>query len=168
MTDADWLRARYLDDRWSAKRIGVKLGVCEETARQRLKAAGVPLRTHGRAGDLEQLVRRYDGGATTAELALDHGLSIKTIRKRLRRGGVTLQKAGNRPRRAPVLDDETWLRRRYVDEGASTTVIAAELGCASGTVRDALIRQDIPLRSRSEAGRLDWAGRHTSGTTTTS
>jgi hypothetical protein len=44
------------------------------------------------------------------------------------------------------LDDAGWLRRRYLDEGASTREIAREVGRDRKTVRTALRRHGIPAR----------------------
>src|SRR5947209_6799374 len=41
-------------------------------------------------------------------------------------------------RRYPQLGDASWLRRRYVDDGASVRMIAAEVGCGDAAVRRAL------------------------------
>lgn len=49
----------------------------------------------------------------------------------------------SRPRE---LDDEAWLRTRYVDEGASASEIARGLGCNKQTVLDALHRHDVETR----------------------
>jgi len=48
------------------------------------------------------------------------------------------------------LDDEAWLRHRYVDEGASIATIAAQLGCGRETVRRRLQRFGIERREASE------------------
>ena len=53
--------------------------------------------------------------------------------------------------------DATWLRQRYVLDGASIAVIAAGLGCAIVSVRIALAAAAIPLRvggSRRKLGGL--------------
>lgn len=46
----------------------------------------------------------------------------------------------------PQLRDPEWLRRRYVDDGASTRVIANEIGCSMRGVLGALARYQIPVR----------------------
>lgn len=51
------------------------------------------------------------------------------------------------------LDDEAWLRSRYVDELMSVREIAELAGCGSRAVRTALTRASIRTRSRSEANR---------------
>lgn len=48
--------------------------------------------------------------------------------------------------RYPQLGDAEWLRRRYIEQGASLLTIRAEVGCTEAAVRQALARHDIPIR----------------------
>jgi hypothetical protein len=50
------------------------------------------------------------------------------------------------PRKVALLGDPAWLRKRYLVEGASIAVIAAELACAVASVRSALAAAAIPTR----------------------
>src|SRR4051812_37571505 len=50
------------------------------------------------------------------------------------------------PRKVALLGDPAWLRQRYLVEGASIAVIAAELACAVASVRSALAAAAIPTR----------------------
>ena len=49
------------------------------------------------------------------------------------------------------LNDKEWLINQYITLKKTTTQIAEELGCVVSTVYFALVRLDIPKRSRSEA-----------------
>jgi hypothetical protein len=49
------------------------------------------------------------------------------------------------------LADGEWLRRAYVEDRRSCASIATEIGCATPTVRKALIRNDIPMRRPGRA-----------------
>lgn len=53
------------------------------------------------------------------------------------------------PDRSAALDDPTWLRRNYVENGRLLREIAADLGCSKQTVGVALRRHGIPVRPRS-------------------
>jgi hypothetical protein len=65
--------------------------------------------------------------------------------------GIRLQDRSRSSRRYPQLGDPTWLRQRHVDQGVSAAGIAAELGCNSTTVRNALRAAGIPIRRSSTA-----------------
>ena len=51
------------------------------------------------------------------------------------------------------LADRAWLTRRYVSDRASIRDIAAELGCSTYQVAQALIRHGIPRRARGDRAR---------------
>ena len=51
------------------------------------------------------------------------------------------------------LADRAWLTRRYVSDRASIRDIAAELGCSTYPVAQALIRHGIPRRARGDRAR---------------
>lgn len=50
----------------------------------------------------------------------------------------------------PLLYDKVWLRKKYMDEGLSTTEIAHVVGCGKTSVSSALERYQIPRRERTE------------------
>jgi hypothetical protein len=52
------------------------------------------------------------------------------------------------PAAARRLNDIGWLRRRYVDEGATVREIAVQVGCGHASVAVALRRHGIPVRTR--------------------
>lgn len=49
-----------------------------------------------------------------------------------------------------LLNDASWLKRKYIDEKLSISKIAKKAQCSSGGVKSALNRFDIPRRSKSE------------------
>ena len=53
------------------------------------------------------------------------------------------------------LADAAWLRRRYLDDGATIVEIAAEAGAAENTVHVALARHEIPTRYAHQIDRTD-------------
>ena len=69
----------------------------------------------------------------------------------------TYMAAGARNQRPAELDDVEWLRREYVERGRSTYDLAKELGVSKDTVRVALGRLGLPIRSgpASRPGPLD-------------
>ena len=75
-------------------------------------------------------------GATALEIAAEIGHHPSTVRSHARRHGIRM--------RAPWPDrsefDEAWLRRRYVDDQAKISDIAAEAGVSYDVVRKALAR----------------------------
>src|SRR3954467_12671016 len=52
------------------------------------------------------------------------------------------------------LGEVDWLRRRYVDDGASVRELARDIGCSHSQVRLALARAGIPNRSQGEPAKL--------------
>ncbi len=86
---------------------------------------------------------------TTTQIGELYDVSRATILWRLKKVGVPLHEA-----RIPGMDKKT-LERLYIDKEWSTTRIAEHLGAKTDeTVRKALQRYGIPIRSKSEAGRL--------------
>lgn len=75
-------------------------------------------------------------GATAIEIAAETGFHPQTVASHARRLGIRM--------RAPWPDrsefDEAWLRRRYVDDKAKISAIAAEAGVSYDVVRKALAR----------------------------
>jgi hypothetical protein len=83
---------------WTCTRIAKDLGVSVSVVSASLDRSGFPPRTTGTAPlpvDTDELVRRYRAGASTRSLAEQFGISIPTVRGRLRDEGVTLR--GSRP-----------------------------------------------------------------------
>ena len=88
----------------------------------------------------------YDRGMTSREIGETMGIPFRTILRYLKKAGVQLRNPG-----APhhkILDNEGWLRARYVDEKKSTTEIAAEIGASSRVVHTWLVRHGIETRNR--------------------
>jgi AraC-like DNA-binding protein len=147
-TRHDWLRARNVTDRWSVREIGEELGVNRHRVLQLLERAGVPTRAHGLPIDVDELVRRYEAGETATALAREHQIALNAILKRLHKAGFTVRRGGRNEGKPSRLEDAAWLRRRYIEEDATITDIAREVGRGQTTVRAALLRHKIPLQPR--------------------
>lgn len=73
------------------------------------------------------------------------------ISKRTMSEAVTLV-APHKSRKYPKLNDEQWLRQKYLKEGVSAVKIGEIIGVkTSNSVRQSLIRFGIPLRNSSDA-----------------
>lgn len=99
--------------------------------------------------DAEWLRHRWhELGRTQAEIAEEAGCSIRTVRSRLRRFGISqpvriaevVESPGPRSQHAQ-LNDRDWLADRIGKH--SIYAIAAELGCDRRAVRCALVRHDL-------------------------
>jgi transposase-like protein len=60
-------------------------------------------------------------------------------------GSIEVRMTG---RRYPQLGDAEWLRRRYVEDGASLDDLAAEIGCQKSALRGALAAAGVRPRPR--------------------
>jgi predicted DNA-binding protein (UPF0251 family) len=110
---------------------------CSQPAVQRTK----PQRRL-RAGEVEQLLARYDQGATTQELAGEFGVHRSTALDIVKRHGVPVR------RRGLASIDVPEARRLYSTEGWSIARLASKFGVAQDTVRQALIGAGTKLRAR--------------------
>jgi DNA-binding XRE family transcriptional regulator len=109
----------------------------------------------------ERYVRRRWG---TQTIAAELGCAHQSVRAALRRHGIPIRSHAeatrgylgvsgeNTQRRFPELSDADWLRERYVERRLGSSAIADELGCAPHSVRMALRRHRIPIRSRGGRG----------------
>src|SRR4051812_24125233 len=61
-------------------------------------------------------------------------------------------------RRYPQLGDVEWLRRRYVEDGASLDDMAGEIGCQKSTLRQALAAAGVLTRPRGRRRTLRTLG----------
>ena len=85
--------------------------------------------------DVEWLRRRYVvQHRTLAAIASEAHVSISTVHTALRAHGL---RRSMRRQSASALDDEQWLRLRYIDDGATAVDIAAEIGVSPKRVRSA-------------------------------
>jgi len=94
--------------------------------------------------DEAELVRAYDSGMSTTQLAERFGCSVHCICDRLRERGVVLRSSGL----AAVSIDNAWLRDAYLDRGISSPQIASLLGVGTTTVCRRLRALGIQSRDR--------------------
>lgn len=102
------ITAAYLAGAGSLE-LGDQHGCSHTTILQRLREAGVPIRTHheNRAGPrvvvpIDELVALYAAGHGTKRLAVQYGCSPGTITRRLQEAGVTIRRQGGRSIVLPV------------------------------------------------------------------
>lgn len=149
LADKEFLWQRYWGEQRSIVSIGAELACSPGAVRAALFRHGIEVRAAG-APRIDQL---YDpqwlaaaaSRSTPAETAETLGCSEVTVRWALWRSGIA-PGPGN-PRRPAALDDVAYLFRTYVTERRSARSIAAELGCAPGTVVKALRRNGLAVRS---------------------
>jgi transposase-like protein len=121
-------------------------GVCEQTMRKRLAAAGVRIRSGGRPGlltgadVLTELAAAYRAGATLRELAERYGVSDGTVLHRLQELGVE-----RRPGSVVLALDVEAIRDAYRG-GESMDAIAKHHGVSTAAVRERLLRSGEPIR----------------------
>jgi len=156
LADRDWLTRRYVSDLASLRDIGAELGCSTYTVTQALIRHGIPRRPAGwpkgeeiqdtylQLQDRDLLLGRYVNDQMTIQQIADLvGCSVGRVRKALHEHEIPVRWVG---RRTPLRVDAAWLTRRYVSDLASLRDIAAELGCSTYTVTQALIRHGIPRR----------------------
>jgi DNA-binding CsgD family transcriptional regulator len=104
----------------------------------------------------EQYLRReyVEGRRTAAQLADELGCTHKTVLRYLARYGLPVRGRGQRHGKYAELRSASYLRARYVAEGASVSAIAAELGCSRSSVRAALAAAGIRRLTADPARRL--------------
>ena len=111
--------------------------------------AGVPPRRLRRrlAGSVvEEIVRRYNDGATTPQLSKEYGISKGGLLGLLRRKGVQL-------RRQPLADDIVAEATRLYVDGMAIAKVAERLGVPRETMRRSLVDAGVAMRPRG--GRYD-------------
>lgn len=126
---------------------------------------GLPPRSPGQppaapvAGEAGRVADLYRAGQSTRRIAEMTGLGRRRVMSLLEREGVEIAPRGRgRPRRPPMLHPTfEEVRRLYVEDGASSTLIAAKLGIPERSVRDLLTRSGTRLRHRGGFDRKDRA-----------
>lgn len=105
----------------------------------------------------EHLTDRYvRDGAPVRVIAAETGYSQTAVRGMLRAAGIALRSRGGVPRAGQLTADV--LRRRYVTEGATVAVIAAEAGVSEATVLRAMRRAQVATdKSRQHQARFTHA-----------
>lgn len=102
----------------------------------------------GRVTDAE-MAEMYEAGCTLSEAARASGLSMFTVRRRLREAGVVTRRPGPSPAAAAETAARDVRIARLYRGGAEVTAIAGMEDVTSVTVRNALARQDVKLRDTS-------------------
>ena len=113
----DEIARLYFDEKLTLAEVGTRIGVCRDTVRKRLGAAGYKCRTKGEsrhprikgacmftASDLTEIQRLYcKAGLSADEIAGRYDCSSPTIRRHLKRQGVRLR----------TIPDAQALRRKH-------------------------------------------------------
>lgn len=112
----------------------------------------------GTAGDeAAQVADLYRAGLSTRRIAERTGLGRRRVTALLEQEGVEIAPRGRgRPRRPPYLHPQfEEVRRLYLEEGCSSTVVSEKLGLPGRSVRDLLARSGTTLRHRGGFDRKD-------------
>jgi transposase len=157
--------------------IGIKYGLSPMAVRHRLKMAGYILRSpskaqlirkHYKHEDLpsDEVVDRYvNQKMSVRKLGKEYGVSWQTITRCLLDKGIVLRKRGELrkgvPQKSPqgLIDynqnkpdwfdiKEEDLRVKYLGSHMTMKEIGKEYGCGIETIKDRLIKYNIPIRSK--------------------
>jgi len=157
------LKRLYIDEIFSTTKIAGIYDVSQPTAVKWLKESGVIIRTSSETGLLRKGVTRppgkelrklyVDEGVSTTKIAKMYYISISTAIDWLREDGVKIRSSAETRllSRRVIKPSGKDLRRLYVDERMNSTEIAEMCNTNPVTVRGWLIKEDIRIRSRSEA-----------------
>lgn len=147
LLNEDWLTDQRVRLGRSIASIASELGTSTSVIDNRLSEWGIktqrfvhPLLTPEYLREQHVIARRAPG-----DIATELGTGAKVIVARLREWGIPV--LGYARRIHPLLGDEQWLRREYLDRCRSARAIAAELGTRPQTVGHALARLGIDRRS---------------------
>ena len=157
--DVDPVRLRLLyEDGFGSTKIAKEMGISSCTVLSRLKLNGILVRKNKcgnnaiSAGlDGSWLRKRYlEDGVSTKDMAIEAGVSQKTISVHLTRIGV-LRRAGD-VIRSKVMSvnkriDATWLRNQYEINRRTAQDIGQEIGISHSTVRKRLIVMGVKIRT---------------------
>lgn len=152
--EPDWL-AEQLRVRRPLREIAAQVGCSTAAVRRAITTLGITdrrayaERRFPQLHDKAWLRRRYiderkSSTAIAAELGCGNGATLRA----LHRAAIDVR-SGPHARRYPQLHDAAWLRRRAINERASTAQLVAELGCSRTSVRRALRRAGIHRRPSS-------------------
>lgn len=100
--------------------------------------------------DLQQLQQKYQQGVGVSELANHFNCGENTIRRRLRRLGVSTS-----TERLAIKSKE-WFIEKYVHQKWSANKIAKELGCSKRPILDRLQKYGV-IRNSSQAAKIKMA-----------
>lgn len=91
------------------------------------------------AAEHDEIVRKYESGISSNQLAIEHGLAKGTILKLLRDGGAAIRRQG-------LNEDQVVEAADLYRAGRSLLWIGTHLGVSNTTVGKALIKHGIRLR----------------------
>jgi predicted transcriptional regulator len=145
LEDANWLREKHVAEGLSASVIAELCAATTAETAAALSQNGISRPPRNAALTEESLRAAFAVGGSVKAIAHAAGVDPSTVRRAMRRHGITNPRATMR-RRPAVLDDADWLRYRYLGQRQTMAALAAEAGCDPETVRRALVRNDIPIR----------------------
>ena len=139
----------------SRLKVAAQTGAAIETVTKVLKEQGVPIRPPYEKfftpAAEQDLVVRYQGGATIANLSTVNGCTIMTIHKVLRKHGITLR--DDRGRTRHYTEGEVTTIRQMATDGQSQATIAKAVGSSQETVSKLMRSHNIaPGRRGPSAG----------------
>ena len=163
-----WLETQYWDEALTQKEMADIAGVTKSTISNYMRKLGIERRSsaeskhYGKSkphDDAEWLTRMYHSeGYTISEIAELADVTQGTIHNRMVEFSIPRYERGKRVSGdREQLEDENWLRERYIDDGMSVGDIAKELNLSLNPVRRYMQKYGIEFREYSEANRL----RHT-------
>ena len=145
LTDAAWLRRRYVDDGATVAEIAAETGRRPNSVHKALRRAGVPARG-GRRVSRRAVERRLEKGDSLRAIARALDVDVGVVRDRAARWGLYQPEPAN-----PALAGEAV--RLYVQEGWPLGRIAAEVGRSKRTVTRMLLAGGVTLRPRGRSAR---------------
>lgn len=92
---------------------------------------------------IEEIVTRYTAGEKTPVLSQAFDISESGLRDLLRAEGIVL-------RGHAITEEDAEQAVQLYGSGLTMTAVAAQLGYAHGTIRTALLKRGVVLRSRRE------------------
>jgi AraC-like DNA-binding protein len=144
------------------RELATATGLSPSTVLNRLRTVDTPMRTpqqtraHREAPErahlADQLRTAYQSGATVTALVDRHGLSARTVRRRLREAGTALRTGAETRRLArsqeQVDREQQQIEelRRWYEAGVSVPALAAVHECSPTTVYRLLHRAGTPMR----------------------
>jgi biotin operon repressor len=148
----------YRAGRCSLSAIAADLGCSRTAVRREFSRQGVMVRRPGRPRGRSHLrdvltdaflrAEYVDARRSSVELAAELGCSHKTVLRYLAAYGIEIRGRGSRGGGVGGGLARSYLRTRYLEEGARAEEIAAEVGCSRSSVFAALARYDISRRRR--------------------
>lgn len=152
LTDAEWLRGQYIEQRQRCADIAEKCECSADTVRRWLHRHDIEVRPRGGDGehravdkqltDSQWLRHQYvQDEKTAAEIAEAIGCSPSAVQNWLNKHGVQIDK--NRYFRSDKLADRDWLREQYVEKERTGYEIADECDCSFSVVYEWIRKHGI-------------------------